>query len=81
MLVSGALSGDKGCGHRGANIQAIQWPPTKPAALPPQPVASLAPRNVDQAVGDKADERGRGEAVASGWSHEGEMPVGERISR
>ncbi len=39
------------CGHRGANIQAI--------ALPPRPIASMAPRGVDQAEWDKADERGR----------------------
>lgn len=59
MRCEGPLSGDKGCGHHGANIQAIQWPPTEPAALPPKPVASLAPRGVDQAEWDKADERGR----------------------
>ena len=54
----GALSGDQGCGHRGANIKAIQWLPTEPAVLPPKPVGSLAPHGIDQAEWDKADERG-----------------------
>lgn len=59
MRCQGAAGSDNGCGHRGADIQAIAWPPIRPAVLPPKPVASLAPRGVHQAEWDKADDRGR----------------------
>ena len=59
MRCSGGPSAGSGCGHRGANIQAIAWPPVEPKAAPPKPVASLAPRGVDQAAWDAADDRGR----------------------
>ena len=59
MRCEGSPHSGKGCGHRGSEITAISWPPTKPAPLPPKPLASLAPRGVDQAEWDQADERGR----------------------
>ena len=59
MRCEGGSGAGQGCGHQGANIQAIAWPPTEPAALPPKPVFSLAPLGVDPAEWDKADERGR----------------------
>jgi hypothetical protein len=59
MRCEGGSGAGQGCGHQGANIQAIAWPPTEPAALPPKPVVSLAPLGVDPAEWDKADERGR----------------------
>lgn len=43
--------------HR--STQHHDMPPTEPAALPPKPIASKAPRGVDQAEWDKADDRGR----------------------
>ena len=59
MKCEGTPNAGKGCGHRGSEINAISWPPVKPAPAPPKPVASLAPRGVDQAEWDNADDRAR----------------------
>ena len=57
MRCEGSPHTGKGCGHRGSEITAISWPPTKPAPLPPKPLASLAPRGIDQTECDKAVKR------------------------
>lgn len=48
-----------GCGHRGAQILPIDWPPVDPAPALPKPVALPAPAGVDAELWARADERER----------------------
>lgn len=55
LVCRGAPSSKEGCGHRGAQILPIDWPPIDAAAGPPKPVAASAPRGVDPEAWAKAD--------------------------
>ncbi len=52
----------RGCGHRGARIRAIPWPPQRTEPRRPRAL-SAAPVGVDQAAWDRADERERRKLV------------------
>ena len=59
-LTCKGVAGDVvGCGHRGAQVLAIDWPPVDPAPSPPKPIALPAPKGVDPAAWSSADERGK----------------------
>lgn len=49
----------EGCGHRGAQILPIDWPPIDPAPPLPKPIALPAPAGVDPEAWAMADERER----------------------
>lgn len=53
-LVCRGGGGAEGCGHKGARIMPIVWPPIEPARLPPRPIAYPAPKGIDQAAWDRA---------------------------
>ena len=59
MRCDGSPGGPQGCGARGATLRFVSWPPTPPKIEIPKPVATPAPRGVDQAAWDRADERER----------------------
>lgn len=55
LVCRGAPNTKEGCGHRGAQILPIDWPPIDAPPGPPKPVAASAPRGIDPDKWAKAD--------------------------
>ena len=59
MVCQGGPSSTSGCGWRGVSTRFITYPPTPPSRAIPKPVATPAPKGIDQTAWDAADERER----------------------
>lgn len=59
LRCQGAPNGQTGCGHRGASIRFVTYPPTPPKMEMPKPVSTPASRGFDQDAWGRADERER----------------------
>jgi len=59
MRCDGSPGVGEGCGTRGANLRFVSWPPSPPKREMPKPIATPAPKGIEQEEWDRADDRGK----------------------